>query len=237
MQLGQTINNIRKEKGMTQEEFAKKFHVTRQTVSNWENEKCYPDLLTLVNISDDFNISLDIMLKENKQMTSKLNKEIKIGRKVKYTLLCLIGILILSSFTWFFIWNNAKNETEIKFQQGVQQNEFVFNEQLGYYIKTINNSTYYSIPNQKMPTYFDFTTDFHAKHLDCFTSDNNKKIQIRWVEKDTHTSVIGIYYLDENGTIESTLSMDQIELLQNDNSDVKNLIIKGNEIYSDIYMD
>ena len=43
MQLGQMIAKIRKEQGMTQETFAKKFDVTRQTVSNWENEKSYPD--------------------------------------------------------------------------------------------------------------------------------------------------------------------------------------------------
>lgn len=38
MKLGQTIISIRKERNMTQEEFARIFHVTRQTVSNWENE-------------------------------------------------------------------------------------------------------------------------------------------------------------------------------------------------------
>ena len=54
MQLGQTIQKIRKENHLTQEEFAEIFHVTRQTVSNWENEKSYPDLLTLVAISDNY---------------------------------------------------------------------------------------------------------------------------------------------------------------------------------------
>lgn len=65
MQLGQTIQKIRKENNLTQEKFAELFHVTRQTVSNWENEKSYPDLLTLVVISDNFNISLDKMFKED----------------------------------------------------------------------------------------------------------------------------------------------------------------------------
>ena len=63
MKLGQTIISIRKERKMTQEEFARIFHVTRQTVSNWENEKSYPDLETLVRISEEFQISLDAMLK------------------------------------------------------------------------------------------------------------------------------------------------------------------------------
>lgn len=65
MQLGQMIVKLRKEQGLTQEAFAKKFDVTRQTVSNWENEKSYPDLYTLIKISDEFNISLDVLLKAN----------------------------------------------------------------------------------------------------------------------------------------------------------------------------
>lgn len=62
MNLGKTILNIRKERNLTQEEFAQLFHVTRQMVSNWENEKSYPDLGTLVEISNQFSISLDKLM-------------------------------------------------------------------------------------------------------------------------------------------------------------------------------
>lgn len=58
MKIGTKIIEIRKERNMTQEDFAKLFHVTRQTVSNWENEKSYPDLQTLVQISNVFDVSL-----------------------------------------------------------------------------------------------------------------------------------------------------------------------------------
>ena len=77
MQLGQMIVQIRKEQGLTQETFAKKFGVTRQTVSNWENEKSYPDLYTLVKISDEFNVSLDILLKGDSGMVKNIDKKIK----------------------------------------------------------------------------------------------------------------------------------------------------------------
>ena len=50
MNIGTQILKIRKEKALTQEEFGKIFHVTRQTVSNWENEKSYPDLQILIDI-------------------------------------------------------------------------------------------------------------------------------------------------------------------------------------------
>ena len=45
MNIGNQILNIRKENQLTQEEFGKLFHVTRQTVSNWENGKSYSDFL------------------------------------------------------------------------------------------------------------------------------------------------------------------------------------------------
>lgn len=57
MNIGNQILNIRKEQQLTQEEFGRLFHVTRQTVSNWENEKSYPDLQVIVDMSDRFKIS------------------------------------------------------------------------------------------------------------------------------------------------------------------------------------
>ena len=66
---------IRGKQNITQEEFGKLFHVTRQTVSNWENEKSYPDLQTLVTISDLFEISLDILLKGDHKMIARIDYE------------------------------------------------------------------------------------------------------------------------------------------------------------------
>jgi transcriptional regulator with XRE-family HTH domain len=223
---------------MTQEEFARKFHVTRQTVSNWENEKSYPDLLTLVNISNEFQVSLDSMLKEDKQMASKLNKEIKIGRKAKVILLGTIGSIIFLSVVWLLIWNDAKSVTEKKFQQGIQQNEFVFDGQLEFYIKTVSNETYYEVPNQKMPPYWDFSTDFYAKQIDCFTNVNNQKIHIRWIEKDAQWKYrYAIDYLDSKGRVETSLSIEESEQMQETNADIREVIAEGNKIYDEIYKD
>ena len=104
MQLGKTIVKIRKEYEFTQEDFARKFNVTRQTVSNWENEKSYPDLITLIKISDEFGYSLDAMLKENPDMTDNMNLDIKIGKLIskiyeKGFIIFIIGVIsCLSSF-------------------------------------------------------------------------------------------------------------------------------------------
>lgn len=75
MTIGKQILDIRKKQNITQEEFGKLFHVTRQTVSNWENEKSYPDLQTLVTISDLFEISLDTLLKGDHKMIARIDYE------------------------------------------------------------------------------------------------------------------------------------------------------------------
>lgn len=79
MNIGNQILKIRKEKGMTQEAFGKIFHVTRQTVSNWENEKSYPDLQILIEISNHFHISLDVLIKEDTKMVKTMDKERMLG--------------------------------------------------------------------------------------------------------------------------------------------------------------
>ena len=79
MNIGNQILNIRKEKQLTQEEFGKLFHVTRQTVSNLENEKSYPDLQMLIDISNQFEISLDT-IKEDSKMVKTIDKERVLGK-------------------------------------------------------------------------------------------------------------------------------------------------------------
>lgn len=80
MNIGNQISAIRKEHQLTQEKFGELFHVTRQTVSNWENEKSYPDLNILIAISNRFGISLDQLLKEDGKMVQAIDRERIIGK-------------------------------------------------------------------------------------------------------------------------------------------------------------
>ena len=105
MQLGQAIAQIRKERGLTQEAFAKMYNVTRQTVSNWENEKSYPDLSTVVKISDEFNVSLDVLLKGDFRMVKDIDKKIK---KQPFYIGIIIGLVIIVVALFSFIYVNDK---------------------------------------------------------------------------------------------------------------------------------
>ena len=79
MELSGQIKKHRDELGLSQEELAEKIFVTRQSVSNWENGKTYPDLQSLLRLSDLFGLSLDELIKGDiETMKDEINKlEIK----------------------------------------------------------------------------------------------------------------------------------------------------------------
>jgi len=62
MDLQQVILDIRKDAGLTQEEFAEKLFVTRQAVSRWENGETTPTINTLKMISELFNADAGVLL-------------------------------------------------------------------------------------------------------------------------------------------------------------------------------
>ena len=96
MNLGKRLVEIRKEKNMSQEEFAELFNVTRQTVSNWENLKSYPDIETLIRISNTFNISLDVLLKEDKRLIKDINYKIHKQKDDKTRMFLILYSISLS---------------------------------------------------------------------------------------------------------------------------------------------
>ena len=63
MEIANQIKRLRSEKGLSQDDLAEKIFVSRQTVSNWENEKTYPDIKSLILLSEVFETSLDALIK------------------------------------------------------------------------------------------------------------------------------------------------------------------------------
>ena len=76
MEIGSQIRKYRNAQELSQEELAGKIYVTRQTISNWENEKSYPDIHSLLLLSSVFEISLDQLIKGDIEiMKREINRE------------------------------------------------------------------------------------------------------------------------------------------------------------------
>ena len=102
MEIGSKLKNARNEKGITQEQAAELLDVSRQTISNWENNKSYPDIISVIKMSDIYSVSLDHLLKEEKSMNQTYQEFLEESTntvKAKRNL----GKIILFS-TYFIVW-------------------------------------------------------------------------------------------------------------------------------------
>ena len=75
MELGNQIKHYRNEGNLSQEALAEKVYVSRQTVSNWENDKSYPDVKSLLLLSEVFHTSLDTLIKGDVEIMKQQVKQ------------------------------------------------------------------------------------------------------------------------------------------------------------------
>lgn len=71
MELGNRIKQHRTAHGWSQDDLAEKAYVSRQTISNWENDKSYPDLQSLLLLGSLFGLSLDQLVKGDIEIMQK----------------------------------------------------------------------------------------------------------------------------------------------------------------------
>lgn len=101
MSIGEKIKENRKKKNMSQEQFAEIFNITRQTVSNWENGKSYPDLEVILKISDFFEVSTDELLKKDISIVKKIDSEKKKNKKLAIGITALALFIFIMSVSMF----------------------------------------------------------------------------------------------------------------------------------------
>ncbi|MGN0533446.1 MAG: helix-turn-helix domain-containing protein [Eubacterium sp.] len=110
MDIGSKLQAARKAAGITQEQAAEALGISRQTLSNWENAKTYPDIVSVVKMSDLYSVSLDHLLKEEKPMSNYLdylsestnvvkskNRQAKLALVLTYTAIWAASLLVF----WF----------------------------------------------------------------------------------------------------------------------------------------
>ena len=121
MELGKQIKKHRQEVQLSQEELAERVYVSRQTISNWENDKSYPDVNSLVLLSETFQISLDNLIKGDIEVMKDVIQKEEIEKMNRYgkiytimliatavsavPLFMLLGVWAL--IPWGIIWGIA----------------------------------------------------------------------------------------------------------------------------------
>ena len=109
MELNEQIKKYRTEMNLSQEELAEKIYVTRQSVSNWENGKTYPDIHSLLLLGSLFGISLDQLVKGDIEIMKKEIKKAEIIKMKRYgrtytLMLIATAVSAVPLFMWLGVW-------------------------------------------------------------------------------------------------------------------------------------
>ena len=92
MEIGKKLKDARLHSGLIQEKVAEELNVSRQTISNWENEKSYPDIISVIELSNLYSISLDDLLKGDEKMMKHLEESTNIVKSNQK----LIGAILIN---------------------------------------------------------------------------------------------------------------------------------------------
>ena len=109
MELGKQIKMHRQEAELSQEELANRVYVSRQTILNWENDKSYPDVNSLVLLSEIFQISLDKLIKGDIGVMKEVIQKEEIEKMKRYGRIYTIMLIVtvvsaVTLFMWLGVW-------------------------------------------------------------------------------------------------------------------------------------
>ena len=176
MNIGSKIAEIRKEHNLSQEELANMFFVTRQTISSWENGKSYPDIETIIKISDKFNISLDKLLKGDKKMVKKIDKKVRLN---KYLIIALIILIIIAIPVGIFGYKKS---------QELEANKVISNIPDGYTVMDLDLKDFTFSDDLKVGDYLDYYV-----YINEFDNDKSiplyKGIEIKLLRDENNQNI------------------------------------------------
>lgn len=105
MNVGARIKKHREKQNISQDELALKIFVSRQTISNWETSKSYPDIKSLTMLSNIFHVTLDDFIKGDIEEMKKIVSKEKIEKFniMSYIFLAEMLLLMFSAYPLFKI--------------------------------------------------------------------------------------------------------------------------------------
>lgn len=189
MKFSEKIIKLRKQNGLSQEEFADMINVSRQAIYKWETEQSSPDVKNVQEISQKFNISIEYLLNDNlneeaiQKNSNKTKKNlIKIFLKIIACLLIFYLLTVILKFCLLsrIMWKSSKYE----FGNAIKRvSEKVYYNNLKHESFDCADITVYSI-NNKYLRFFN-TNQF----IDYSDSEKNIEYSLELNDKNKYTYI------------------------------------------------
>lgn len=99
MEFSKMLKNKRKQLGLSQEELAEKINVSRQAVTKWETGKGMPDISNLISLNNEFDMSLDELIKGDEVIKKKIIRD---SNSKKWHLLVILYLVVVLGYIAYF---------------------------------------------------------------------------------------------------------------------------------------
>lgn len=97
MEIGKRIKSHRAEARMSQDDLAARVYVSRQTISSWENDKTYPDVQSLLLLSEIFDVTVDSLIKGDVEiMTKTIDSDVRAMKRLACVMLGFMLLMVLA---------------------------------------------------------------------------------------------------------------------------------------------
>ena len=101
MEVGKRLKDLRAETHMSQDDLAARVYVSRQTISSWENGKTYPDVQSLLLLSEIFDVTVDSLIKGDVEvMTKTVDSDVRTMKRLSYVMTVFIVLTVIAC-GWF----------------------------------------------------------------------------------------------------------------------------------------
>jgi transcriptional regulator with XRE-family HTH domain len=94
MTISEKLKQARTDSGLSQEEVADKLGVSRQTMSNWENGRSFPDIVSVMALSDIYNVALDSLMKGDTKMLKHMEESTNVTKSNKQVAASIIALIL-----------------------------------------------------------------------------------------------------------------------------------------------
>lgn len=171
--IGKYLKELRINHKFTQEELAKKLHITRQAISSWENGRFIPDIEKIYDLANLYNLKIEDIYAcgkiENNYNSNKIFIEKIHSQKKKYYVIISIIILIFLFLFLFYYFINSYKKTNIYTISSLDSSHKI----IGNILK-VNKNVYFELMIN------DYTSDnvclyYEEKEITCIENSNTIK--------------------------------------------------------------
>ena len=101
MEIGAQVRENRRRLKLSQDALAERIYVSRQTISSWENGKTYPDIQSLLLLSDVFGVTVDALIKGDVETMEKKITDARGEMKRRGAVVTGMALVLMAAVCWF----------------------------------------------------------------------------------------------------------------------------------------